>query len=174
MFACDVAGCGAVQHAACSMQNDTKARHWRCDGCWLAAGERPVEGSRRVTSSSSGRGGGQAEKATADRQRMSTAHRLGWVAGAKVLDACGVEHIIQAMKHGYVQCSRPGEAGLRNYRRRELQLLLGASDDEESRSSASEKDDVGPLSTDASDLEDGSEDVGMAAEGPCQDSSDEL
>ena len=73
---------------------------------------------------------------------MSTVHQLSWMAGAKVLDACRVEHIIQAMQHGYVQCSRPGDAGLCNYRRRELQLLLGTSDDEESRSLASERDDI--------------------------------
>ena len=91
-----------------------------------------------------------------------------------MLDASGVEHTIQAMQHGYVQCSRPGEAGCHNYRRKELQLLLSASDDEESRSSASEKDDEDPLSDDASDREDSLEDAGMAAEGPCQDSSDEL
>ena len=68
---------------------------------------------------------------------MSTASHLGWVTGAKVLDARGVEHVIETMQHGYVQCSQLGYAGLRNYHRRELQLLLGASDDEESRSSAS-------------------------------------
>ena len=56
-----------------------------------------------------------------------------------MLDACGVEHVIMTMQHGYVQCSRPGYAGLRNYRRRELQLLLGASDDEEGQSSTDPK-----------------------------------
>ena len=94
--------------------------------------------------------------------------------GAKVLDASGMEHTIQAMQHGYVQCSRPGEAGSRNYRRRELQLLLEASDDEESRSSTSERNGEDPLSDGASDREDGLVDEGMAEEGPCQDSSDEL
>ena len=94
--------------------------------------------------------------------------------GAKVLDASGMEHTIQAMQHGYVQCSRPGEAGPRNYRRRELQLLLGASDDEESRSSASEKGGEDPLSDGASDQEDSLVKKRMAAEGPYQSSSDEL
>ena len=51
---CDEASCGAVQHAACSMQNDSKAQHWRCDDCWLTAGERPREGSRRVGAGSKG------------------------------------------------------------------------------------------------------------------------
>ena len=36
---CDEEGCGAVQHAACSMQSDSRARQWRCDDCWLLAGE---------------------------------------------------------------------------------------------------------------------------------------
>ena len=93
---------------------------------------------------------------------MSTVHRLGWVAGAKVLDACGVEHIIQVMQHGYVQCSWPGYTGLRNYRRRELQLLIEASDDEESRSSTSERNGEDPLSDGASDREDGLVDEGTA------------
>ena len=56
-----------------------------------------------------------------------------------MLDARGVEHAIETIQHGHVQCIRPGYTGLRNYRRRELKLLLGASDDEESRSSASER-----------------------------------
>ena len=167
-------GCGAVQHAACSMQSDSKAQHWRCDDCWLMAGERPKERPRGVGAGSDRRGGCQAEKATAKRRRMGTVHRLGWVAGAKVLDACGVEHAIQAMQHGYVQCSRPGYTGLRNYRRKELQLLLGASDDEESRSSASGKDGEDPLSDGASDQEGSLADERMAGEGPYQDSSDEL
>jgi hypothetical protein len=105
---------------------------------------------------------------------LSTVHRLGWVTGAKVLDANGVEHTIQAMQHGYVQCNRPGEAGCRNYRRKELQLLLNVPDGEESRSSASEKDDEDVSSDDASDRGDGLEDAGMVAEGPGQGSSDEL
>ena len=83
-------------------------------------------------------------------------------------------HAIQAMQHGHVQCSRPGYAGLRNYRRKELQLLLGASDDEESRSSASEKGMEDSLDEGASDQEDDLVDEGMAEERPCQDSSDEL
>ena len=67
-----------------------------------------------------------------------------------MLDAHGVEHAIKTMQHRYVQCSQPGCAGLRNYRRRELQLLLGASDDKESRSSASERGQEDPLSEDIS------------------------
>jgi hypothetical protein len=96
------------------------------------------------------------------------------VAGAKVLDVNRVEHTIQAMQHGYVQCNRPGEVGCRNYRRRELQLLLDVSDGEESRSSATGKDDEGSSNDNASDQEDGLEDAGMAAEGPDQGNSDEL
>jgi hypothetical protein len=76
-----------------------------------------------------------------------------------------MEYTIQAMEHGHVQCSRPGEAGCRNYRRKELQLLLSVSDGEESRSSASEKDDEDSSSDDASDWEDGLEDAGMIADG---------
>ena len=89
-------------------------------------------------------------------------------------DVCGVEHIIQAMQHGYVRCSQPGYTGLRNYRCRELQLLLGASDDKEGRSSASGKDGEDPLSDGASDQEGSLADEGMAGEGPYQDSSNEL
>ncbi len=155
MLLCDEAGCGAVQHATCPMQSNSKAQHWCCDDCWLMAGERLKEGSKRIGEGSDRQGGCQAEEATAKRRRMSTVHQLGWVAGAKVLDASGMEHTIQAMQHGYVQCSRPGGAGPRNYRRQELQLLLGASDDEGSRSSASGKGDEDPLSDGASDWEAG-------------------
>ena len=156
------------------MQSNSEAQHWRCGDCWMMAGERPEEGSRRIEAGSDKLGGSQAEEATAKRRRLSTVHRLGWVTGAKVLDASGVEHTIQAMQHEYVQCNRLGEVGCRNYRRRELQLLLDVSDGEESRSSASEKDDEDPLSDDASDREGSLEDAGMVAEGPDQDSSDEL
>ena len=170
---CDEDGCGAVQHAACSMQGDSRARHWRCDDCWLMAGERPAEGSRGVGTSSDRRGHRQALKAAAKRKRTSTAGRLGWVTGAKVLDACGVEHVIETMQHGYMRCSRPGYAGLRNYRRRELQLLLGASDDEESRSSTSEKDQEDPWSDDVSDQEINLTEEERAEKEPDQDSFDE-
>ena len=174
MLLCDEVGCEAVQHAACSMQNNSAAQHWRCDDCWLMAGERPAEGSRRIEAGSDRQGDRPAEEAAAKRKRLSTVCRLGWVAGAKVLDANGVEHTIQAMQHGYVQCSRPGEAGCRNYRRKELQLQHDGSDGEESRSSASGEDDEGSSSDNASDQEGDLKDAGMAVEEPDQDSSDEL
>ena len=174
MQLCDEAGCKAVQHAACSMQNDSAAPHWRCDDCWLMAGERPAEGSRRIEAGSSRQGDCPAEGTAAKRRRLSTVSRLGWVAGAKVLDANGVEHTIQAMQHGYVQCNRPGEVRYRNYRRRELQLVRDISDGEGSRSSASGEDEEGPSSDNASDQEEGLEDAGMAAEGLDWGSSDEL
>ena len=132
--------------------------------------ERLAEGSRRIEAGSDRQGNRQAEEATAKRRRLSTVHRLGWMTGAKVLDANGVEHTIQAMQHGHVQCNRPGEVGCRNYRRRELQLLLDVSDGEESRSLASGKDDEGSSGDNASDWEDGLEDAGMVAEEPGQDS----
>ena len=91
-----------------------------------------------------------------------------------MLDANGVEHTIHAMQHGYVQCNRPGEVGYHNYRRRELQLVLGISDGEGSCSSASGEDGQGSSSENASDQEEGLEDAGMAAEGLDQGSSDEL
>ena len=91
-----------------------------------------------------------------------------------MLDANGVEHTIQAMQHGYVQCSRPGEAGRRNYRRRELQLQHDGSDGEESRSSLSGEDDEGSFSENASDQEGDLKDAGTAMEEPGQNSSDEL
>ena len=89
---------------------------------------------------------------------MSVADRLGWVTGARVLDACGVEHVIQAMQHGYVQCSRPGQSELHNYRRRELQLLLEASDSESSRSSTSEEEGGDPQDDGPSDQSNEQED----------------
>ena len=98
MLLCDEDGCGAVQHAACSMQGDSRARHWRCDNCWLMAGERPAEGSRGVGTSSDRRGRRRALKAAVKRKCTSTASCLGWVTGAKVLDACGVEHVIETMQ----------------------------------------------------------------------------
>ena len=174
MLLCDEVDCGAVQHAACSMQSNSEVQHWHCDDCWLMAGEQPEEGSRRIEAGSDGQGSYQAEEVTAKQRQLSMVHRLSWVTGAKVLDASGVEHTIQAMQHGYVQCSRLGEAGCCNYHCKELQLLLSVSDSEESHSSASEKDDEDPLSDDASDWEDSLEDAGMAAEGPGQDSSGEL
>ena len=93
--------------------------------------------------------------------------------GAKALDARGVEHVIKTMQHGYVQCSQPGCAGLSKYRRREIQLLLEASDDEESRSSASERGQDNLLDRDASDREIDLAEEEMAEEGPDQDRLDE-
>ena len=89
MLLCDEAGCKAVQHAACSMQNDSAVPHWRCDDCWLMAGERPAEGSRRIEAGSSRQGDRPAEETAAKRRQLSTVHQLGWVAGAKVLDVNG-------------------------------------------------------------------------------------
>ena len=62
------------------------------------------------------------------------------------------------MQHGYVQCSRPGQSELRNYRRKELQLLLEASDGEGSHSSASEEEDGDPQDGGTSDQDDGRDD----------------
>ena len=123
--------------------------------------ERLAEGSRRIEAGSDRQGDRPAGEATAKRRRLSTVYQLGWVTGAKVLDANGMEHTIQAMQHRYVQCSW-------------LSLLLSVSDGEESCSSMSEKDGKNSLSDDASDWEDGPEDAGLAAEGPGQDSADEL
>ena len=72
-----------------------------------------------------------------------------------------------------MQCSRLGYAGLRNYRRRELQLLLGTSDDEENRSSTSEKDQADPLSDEVSDQEIDLAEEAMAEKEPDQDNFDE-
>ena len=171
MLLCDEDGCDVVQHEACSMQNNSAVQHWRCDDCWLISGERPAEGSRRIGTGTSHQAGHPVGRAAAKRQRLSTTCRLGWVAGARVLDANGVEHTIQAMQHGYVQCSRPGEAGCRNYRRRELQLQHDEFDDEGSCSSLSGEDDEGSLSENASDQEGDLKDAGTAVD---QDSSDEL
>ena len=82
-------------------------------------------------------------------------------------------HAIQAMQHGHVQCSRPGYAGLRNYRRKELQLLLGASDDEESRSLTSERGQEDPLSDEVSDQEINLAEEEIAEKEPDQDSLNE-
>ena len=92
------------------------------------------------------------------RRRMSTADRLGWVTGARVLDACGVEHVIRAMQHGYVQCSQPGRSELRNYRRKELQLLLEVLDEGSNHSSASEEEDDETQREEASGQDDGQDD----------------
>ena len=53
---------------------------------------------------------------------------------------------------------------LRNYRRKELQLLQEAPDDEDSQSSASGEHREDPHSDEASDQGDGWEDVEMARE----------
>ena len=90
-----------------------------------------------------------------------------------MLDAHGVEHVIETMQHRYVQCSWPGCAGLSNYRRRELQLLLEASDDEKSQSSASERGQEDLLSADASDREINLVEEEMAEEEPDRDRYDE-
>ena len=159
---CDEDGCGAVQHADCSMQSDPNVQHWRCDDCWLMAGERPREGTQQIGQGTSEQDGHRAGASLAKRRRMSTADRLGWVTGARVLDACGVEHVIQAMQHGYVQCSRPGQSEPRNYRRKELQLLLETSDGEGSHSSASEEDDDEAQDGGTSDQDDGQDDEDTA------------
>ena len=71
MLLCDEAGCGAVQHASCSMQSNSQAQLWRCDDCWLMAGERPKEGSGRIGAGFDRRGGCQAEETTAKRRWLS-------------------------------------------------------------------------------------------------------
>ena len=91
-----------------------------------------------------------------------------------MLDACGVEHVIRAMRHGYVQCSRLGCNEVSNYRRKELRLLAGLSDDEESRSSASEGGQEDFLDRDMSDQEMDLAEREMAEEGPDHDIFDEL
>ena len=90
-----------------------------------------------------------------------------------MLGARGVEHVIKTMQHGYVQCSRPGCTGRSNYRRRELHLLLEASDDEESRSSASERGQEDLLDEDSSDREIDLAEEEMAEEEPDRDCFDE-
>ena len=87
------------------------------------AGERPTDSARRISWSADEQGSRRTGTSPAKRKRMNVTDRLGWVTGARVLDACGVEHVIQAMQHGYVQCSRPGCSDLRNYRRRELGVM---------------------------------------------------
>ena len=59
-----------------------------------------------VVESSGERDRRQPSTSTAKRKRTGTAGRQGLVTGAKVLDACGVEHVIRAMRHGYVHCIR--------------------------------------------------------------------
>ena len=87
-----------------------------------------------------------------------------------MLDACGVEHDIRAMRHGYVQSSRLDCDGISNYRRKELQLLAELSDDEESRSSASGVGQEDFLDRDMSDQEIDLAERQMAEEGPEHDS----
>ena len=72
----------------------------------------------------------RSSKHTAKRKRTGEAGRQGWVIGARVLNACGVEHIIRAMRHGYVQCSRPDCTEISNYRRKELRLRAELSSDQ--------------------------------------------
>ena len=105
---------------------------------------------------------------------MNTAGRQGWVAGAKVLDAQRVEHVIETMQHRYVQCSQPGCTETSNYCRRELQLLTEASDDEESQSSASERGQEDLLDEDGSDQGIDLTEGEIAEGGPDQDRLDEL
>ena len=72
---CDMEGCKAAQHATCSMQNDTRAQHWRCEDCWLLAGER-VSLRTDVVKGSSRRSRCQPSMPTAKRKRTGAAGRL--------------------------------------------------------------------------------------------------
>ena len=72
-----------------------------------------------------------------------------------------------------MQCSQPGCAEISNYRK-ELQLLTGASDDKESRSSTSERGQEDLLGKDAFDQEIDLAEGEMAEEEPDQDRLDEL
>ena len=85
-----------------------------------------------------------------------------------------MEHVINAMRHGYVQCSRIGCDEISNYRRKELQLLTELPDDEESRSSISEMGQEDLLGRDMSDQEVDLEGRVMEAEEPDHESHDEL
>ena len=100
---CGMEGCKAVQHAACSMQSDARAQQWRCDDCWLLAGERPPAREGGAVEGSGVRDQGQSSRHKAKRKHTGAAGRQGLLIGAQVLNACGVEHIIRAMQHGYVQ-----------------------------------------------------------------------
>ena len=102
---CDVNGCKAVQHAACLMQSDARAQQWRCDDCWLLAGERPPAREGGAVKGAGVQNQPQSSRHIfkAKRRRTGTAGRQGWLVGAWVMNACGVEHIIRAMRHGYVQ-----------------------------------------------------------------------
>ena len=85
-----------------------------------------------------------------------------------------MEHVINAMRHGYVQCSRIGCDEISNYRRKELQLLTELPDDEESRSSISEMGQEDLLDRDMSDQEVDLEESLMEATEIDHDSHDEL
>ena len=89
-----------------------------------------------------------------------------------MLDACRVEHVIVTMQHGYVQCSQLGCTGLCNYCHRELQLLLGASDNEDSQSSTSERGPEDSWSDGVSDQGNDLVEEEMAGKELYQDSSD--
>ena len=91
-----------------------------------------------------------------------------------MLDARGAEHVIRTIRRGYVQCSRLGSAELSNYRCKELQLLVGVSDDEESQPSTSEMGQEILLGKDMSGQEIDLVEREMAEEEPDQDRLDEL
>ena len=150
---CDGEGCKSVQCAACSMQNDSRAQYWPCDDCWLLADERPpqagigmaeesdahgghAQSSGGVSPISAGRtlGTEASRGAVACKKRVGPASREGWVVGARVINACGVESIIRFMGNGYIQCGRPDCSEISNYRRKELQLIeeLSSGDDDQS------------------------------------------
>ena len=71
------------------------------------------------------------EGVAADRKRMGPAGLEGWVIGARVMNASGVESIIRSMRNGYIQCSRPDSSDVGNYRRKELQLIEDLSSDDD-------------------------------------------
>ena len=90
-----------------------------------------------------------------------------------MVNACGVEHIIRAMRHGYVQFSRPDCTEVSHYRRKELRLIAELSSNEGSQSAASEMEHQDLFDEEDSDQEVDLVERDLAGEGPvCTPASD--
>ena len=148
LLKCDNAACTAVQHAACSTQDDVRASPWVCEDCWMMIGlgklrldDIPAgatstkvqscwegsdesDGSQDETpATGSMQGFGYAhEGRPAHRPRDRKVSKL-WSAGRWVENESDMRGVILSMHHGYVQVRFGDE--IKNCRRHQLTLLLG-------------------------------------------------
>ena len=151
---CDETHCRIAQHAECSAQGNMPSQTWRCDDCWLLSGGLPPPQGNGARADQPEAHSAGMTSGTGRQKHQGSAGQQGWLVGAQVINARGVEYTIKAMRHGYVQCRQGGGEEVHNYRRKELQLVGVASASGTGQSAASEAGgDSGDDASEVSELQ---------------------